>query len=208
MREKVMLEHKQLYAVVLAAGDSRRMGRCKQLQPWLDGQPIICALLDELCQLQLAKILVVAGRYADQLNAVLGDYPVTIIEHQPGATMLSSLQAGLRHVDNETQAIGALVLPSDLPRLKADLLQQIVAAYRPGRLVVPSYRGQSGHPVIFDRAGWRAVLALEPQQRPRAVLQAEQQRVWMVEVATDSIIDDIDTPAAYKQAYQRALAER
>jgi molybdenum cofactor cytidylyltransferase len=126
--------------------------------------------------------------------------------HNPGyvaGEMLSSLQAGLRDLADTTAA--SLVVLGDQPALDGRVISRVMDAYATGqgKIVVPDHRGQRGHPVMFDRHFWPELLALD-SGAPRDVIRLHPDQTALVEVDSDSILRDIDTPEQYRQERLRA----
>jgi len=188
-------------AVVLAAGQSRRMGRSKLLLPWADGQTVIETVVRRLLNFRFAEIVVVTGHQGAAVRRALEHLPVVWAEN-PGyaaGEMLSSVQVGLAAL-SETTA-GALIVLGDQPTLDSRVVGQVLAAYAEGRgaIVAPVHHGERGHPVLFDRRFWGELIALE-QGAPRDVIRRYPEAVALVEVSSASILTDIDTPEQYRRA--------
>jgi molybdenum cofactor cytidylyltransferase len=187
-------------AVVLAAGLSSRMGQPKALLPW-DGRTVIEAIVVRLLAARLAEVIVVTGYRGAEVAEVLTKYPVQVI-HNPGyvqGEMLSSLQMGLRALPDSIAA--SMVVMGDQPSLDGRVIGRVLAAYAEGRgqIVVPVHRGERGHPVLIDRRFWPELLALE-NGAPRDVIRRYPEQTALVDVPTDSILLDIDTPEQYRRA--------
>jgi len=110
--------------------------------------------------------------------------------------MLSSLQVGLRSLPPDTAA--ALVALGDQPQIEPAVAQAVVRRWEETRAeaVVPEFEGRRGHPVLFDRALWPALLALPETATPREALRSA--RAEVVPVQLRSILKDIDTPEDYE----------
>jgi len=94
----------------------------------------------------------------------------------------------------------------DQPRVQPRVIGKLLAAYFEGRgeIVVPSYQMRRGHPILVDRRYWQEILALPPEGAPRDVINAYADRIAYVEVDTDSVLRDVDTPDDYRDERQRA----
>lgn len=190
--------------IVLAAGMSTRMGRSKPLLPW-DGRTVIETIVARLIAARPAEIVVVTGYQGDQVARVLTDLPVRIV-HNPDfehGEMLSSLKAGLRALPDSMAA--CLVVMGDQPFIDGRVVGRVLTAYAEGQgdIVAPVYRGQRGHPVLFDRRFWPDLLDLE-RGAPRDVIRRYADHLATVPVETDSILRDIDTPEQYQIELFRA----
>ncbi len=191
-------------AVVLAAGRSQRMGQPKVLLPW-DDSTLIETVITRLIMARLDEIVVVVGHHAEAVERILADWPVRLVRNPNYAQgeMLSSVQVGLRALPETVAA--ALIVMGDQPMLDARALVNILGAYAEGRgeIVVPTYRGQRGTPVLFARRFWPELLA-QKGGRPRDVVQQHPESVAEAEVPNDSILRDLDTPEQYRQERKRA----
>lgn len=188
-------------AIILAAGLSSRMAENKLLLPWTDSKAIISQVVRAYVDAGLAPIIVVTGRDAEGVAAALPEYPLTFAHNPDYATgeILSSVKTGLRILPKLLEA--AFIQPGDMPCISSAVISRLAAAHEPGFNVAPSYQGQRGHPVLLDRAFWRAMLDLPADAKPRDVLAGARERLRRVEVDEKGVVMDIDT----REAYERGL---
>lgn len=196
-------------AVILAAGQSQRMGRPKLNLPWGE-TTVIGQVVNVLGKSGVEELVVVTGGaqaavqealrgqlqegpYKDKLRLVYNE----LFERQE---MLTSFQCGLRALGDPITA--ALVCLGDQPQIEPSVVEGLLDAYRhtSAALIVPSYRMRRGHPWLLGRAFWREVLALGPQDSLRDFLNRHQRDINYLEVDTESVLMDLDTPADYRAA--------
>lgn len=193
-------------AVVLAAGMSRRMGSPKVLLPWTEHKTILEHILDQLLLAKMQHITVVTGHRADDVRPLAAHIGAEVTLNPDYATgeMLSSLKAGLQAMPPHISA--ALVVLGDQPRIQPRVIAQVLTAYAEGAgdIVAPSYRMRRGHPILIDRRYWQDILNLPPDGAPRDVINRHQDRVGYVNVDTDSVLRDIDTPDDYRDERRNA----
>ena len=138
-------------AVLLAAGESTRMGEMKALLPWRDGQPLIAAQVRALHEAGYGPIVVVVGHEAERVSAALpGDVPVNVIINERYAQgRSSSIFAGVMSLTHEVPD-AVLVVSVDQPR-SAAMLRSLREAWEREQppIAVPSLDGRAGHPPIF-----------------------------------------------------------
>ena len=184
-------------AVILAAGQSRRMGRNKMLLPFGVSTVLETIVTEVIACEAVADVVVVTGHEPDRISALLASYPARCVFNSAyaRAEMLVSLQVGLRALAEEVQA--ALLVPGDHPRLRRDIIQRVIDAYQPGALVIPSYRMKRGHPILIDRVWWAELLALPETATLRGFIRAHEDHIHYVVVDTDSVLKDVDTPEEY-----------
>lgn len=204
----------QISTLVLAAGESRRMGRPKLLLPWGDttvlGQ-VIAAFANGFTSADFQatesprldwEIIVVTGGDHLQLEILVQelarDYPVRAVFNPEYARsgMLSSLQAGLRALG--PSAAAALVGLGDQPQLRPETIRNILSAYlrTHAPLVVPSFQQRRGHPWLVARSHWPEMLSLPASATSRQFLQTHSGDTEYVP-ADESILQDLDTPEEY-----------
>lgn len=186
-------------AIILAAGESRRMGRPKMLLPWGEStvlQTVIAAFRTAGIQ----EILAVTGAGREQIEALIGASAQTVFNPDfASGEMLSSIQAGLRAIQPGTSAV--LIGLGDQPQVQPKTIQGLVQAYRQTActLAVPSYERHRGHPWLVSRERWQEVLHMGHQETMRDFFRAHAQEIHYVEAGDDSVLADLDTPADYRR---------
>ncbi len=193
-------------AVVLAAGLSRRMGQPKVLLPWTSRMTIIEQIITQLMMARVDYIVVVTGNRAGEvrrLASARGAETAHNPEYETGE-MLSSLKVGLEALPANIAA--ALVVLGDQPRIQPRVISQVTMTYAEGKgqIVAPTYQGERGHPILIDRRYWPEIMALPPGSAPRDVIKKYKDETALIDVNTDSILGDVDTPEDYQN--QRRLA--
>jgi len=194
-------------AVVLAAGLSRRMGTNKLLLPFGE-RTVLAQIISVLQSCPLGEIVVVTGHEHEKVEDMLGRYPgrkgsgFRFVYNPDYATgeMLSSIQAGLVAMREALHCDAALIVLGDQPHIERRIVDQVIAAHKPGTVVIPSFNRRGGHPILIDRACWPEVLALPLNANLREVLRAHADWLHYVEVDTETILRDVDTPEDYGQA--------
>lgn len=181
-------------ALLLAAGSSRRMGAVnKLLQPGPDGRVMLLHALDHLLVV-FPSVTLVLGHEAAALRAALGARPVRIVEAPDFNQGLSaSLRAGIAALPDD--ATGVLVALGDMPGVSPDTLRVLLAQHREGGVTAPSFRGQMGNPLLWDRAYFPAMLGLTGDRGAKSLLPPD---VTLVDVPDQGILMDVDTPEALK----------
>jgi molybdenum cofactor cytidylyltransferase len=193
-------------AIVLAGGESVRMGEPKVLLPWEKGTTIIEHIVYQLIRSRLEHIHVVTGHYANDVKALVKPLGVKVVHNRSHKTgeMLSSLKAGLRSMPDNVAAV--LVTLGDQPRIQPRVILQLLSAYARGEgdLLIPSYKMRRGHPILIGRQYWHEILQLSRTGVLRDVINAHSENITYVNVNTDSVLRDVDTPEDYRQERFRA----
>ncbi|WP_322487452.1 nucleotidyltransferase family protein [Chloroflexus sp.] len=189
----------KIAGLLLAAGQSTRMGQPKQLLDW-QGRPLVAHIAAEALASQLAGLTVVVGAAEAQVRAALRDLPVQIVSNPAYAEGLgTSLGAGLRALPADTAA--AMVLLVDQPLVTARLINELIDAYRavPAALaLVPVYRVQRGNPVIVAAALFAELQTLRGDTGARAVFSRYAEQIVWHETNDPAVVTDADTPEAWR----------
>jgi molybdenum cofactor cytidylyltransferase len=178
-------------AVILAAGAGSRMGRDKATLRIGPGGPTFVDKIEKTLEeagVDAVRVVVAPGRTRPSRHAV--------VNPNPAAGMLSSIHCGLHAFEDELDAL--LIWPVDHPSVTTATVVAIIDAYRDegSPIVVPTYQGRRGHPVLFAASTFRELIAADPSQGARAVVHAHTDRL---ELAVDDpgVVADIDTPEDY-----------
>jgi CTP:molybdopterin cytidylyltransferase MocA len=111
--------------------------------------------------------------------------------------MLSSIQAGLAAASHACDAV--LVALGDQPQIERRIAEQVIAAQEPEKVVIPSFNRHGGHPILMDRACWPEILALPTGASLREIWHAHPGWLRYIDVDTQTILRDMDTPDEYRQ---------
>jgi molybdenum cofactor cytidylyltransferase len=195
-------------AIVLAAGQSRRMGCPKLTLPW-GKTSVLGQVIITLATAGINDIVIVTGAVQEQITNLVDlyikRYPVRITHNDGYAKgeMLSSLQIGLSTMKPETLA--TLVVLGDQPQIMVSIVRQIIRTYLEtgAPLIIPSYQMRRGHPWLVARTKWDSLLDLTSEQTPHDFLTAHAADIHYLPVETSTILQDIDTPADYEQQQPR-----
>ena len=190
----------RITAVVLAAGESKRMGQTKQLLPW-GNTTVLGQVLQNLKASSIHDILIVSGHDAEKVETVAQTEDIGTIHNPQYAfgEMLSSLQTAVRHLSASTDAI--LVTHADQPLVTPVIIDQLLTAHRQGQgdIIAPVYEGQRGNPVLISRRFFTELLELSLGSAPRDLLRRHPDAIHLVEIADESVLIDLDDPETYER---------
>jgi molybdenum cofactor cytidylyltransferase len=185
--------------LVMAAGRSSRMGANKLLMDD-NGRPIVARVVEHALAADLADVIVVCGHEEAGVRAALAGQKVRFVPCPDYADgMSASLRCGLKALGADVDAV--LVLLGDMPRVGTGLLRRMIAAFNPteGRaIVVPSFQGKRGNPVLWDRRFFHEMMELAGDVGARHLIGEHAELVTEIESEDDGIFLDIDTPEAYR----------
>jgi molybdenum cofactor cytidylyltransferase len=179
-------------AVILAAGTSTRMGAVKQLLR-LDDRPLLQHVLDSVSASGVKEIVLVLGASAEAIRREIDTQNVRVVineNYQQGIG--SSLKAGLSAVDPQT--VAALIILADQPFVRPATLDRLIMEHQQSKaqIVIPTYRGFRGNPVLLDRSVFVEVMALNGDMGCRAIFGAHSEGIVKAAVDDVGILLDID----------------
>ena len=207
----------EISTILLAAGESRRMGRPKLLLPWGNTTVLgkVIASFAEGFKSAVSpeagsrksnwEIVVITGGDRPQVENLLKElakeYPVRAVYNPEYAHsgMISSLKTGLQAIGPSVTAV--LVGLGDQPQVRPETIREIRAAYiqTRARLVVPSFQQRRGHPWLVARSLWQEILELPAPTTPRQFLQKHADETTYVS-ADETTLQDLDTPEEYNRS--------
>jgi molybdenum cofactor cytidylyltransferase len=184
--------------IILAAGQSRRMGPVNKLLAQVDGKPMVRWAAEAALASAASPVFVVLGHEADKVRAALKDLKVTFVENPDYAQGIAgSVKRGIAAVPAD--ADGAVVVLGDMPRITAGQIDRLIAAYNPveGRaLCIPTWRGKRGNPVLIGKRFFAEMQALTGDVGARPLISQYPELICEVEMENDAVLLDIDTPQA------------
>lgn len=191
-----------IQALVLAAGQSRRMGRKNKLLQDLSGKPVVAHVADAALTSGVKGVTIVTGHQKKSVEKALGDRALTFVNNPSFASGLSSsLRMGIASLPEETD--GALICLGDMPFVSSEDLGEIIKAFEaagPGSICIPTVHGKSGNPVLLPRSLFAEVLSLEGDVGAKGVIETHSESIVRVDLSSQAALTDIDTEAMLEEA--------
>ena len=195
----------RIAGLMLAAGQSRRMGSANKLLEDLDGKPMLRHSLEALSASQIDGITVVTGHQADRVRASVSDLAVSFADSPAYANGLAeTVKRGIAALPESVD--GVLICLGDMPRVKTETLNRLIAAFDPteGRAIcVPVHQGKRGNPVLFARRFFTEIMDLSGDTGAKSLIGAYEDQVVEIAVDDPGVLLDLDTPEALKMAQNR-----
>ena len=229
--DQIHAVHEPIAGIVLAAGESKRFGKPKQLLEW-KGQPFVRAVAQTALQVGLSPVIVVTGSHAEQVEAAIHDLDVVIVQNddwqsgQGGSIRegilaltpppsLPQIRNGKSDLRNSLEfefgggarraegVGGAVFLLSDQPQVTTTIIRALREKHAEGLypIVAPMVLDRRGNPVLFDRATFPDLTAIEGDTGGRAIF--HKHRVEYLPWHDDGLLLDVDTPEQYERLIAR-----
>lgn len=179
--------------IVLAAGRSTRMGSTNKLLADIAGKSMVRRVTETACASSGRPVLVVTGHMAGEVAAAVSGLDVGVVANPEYASGLaSSLKTGIKALPRQCE--GALIVLGDMPRITAGHLDRLIGAFRPDTIVVPVRAARYGNPVLWPAKYFPELLRLEGDAGAKRLLGAHSALVREIDLGTDAIFADVDTP--------------
>lgn len=197
----------EVSAIILAGGLGRRMGGPNKLLLPLHGQAVIRHTVREVLASRCTRVLVVLGFDAEQVRGELAGLPVDfVLNHDFQEGMGASVRAGAAAVPDGSAVVVCL---GDMPLVKASVIDALIDAYQAGediRACQPVFEGRRGNPVLWGPASLPALRSMQGDEGARALLRPLGKALALVEVDSDAILLDADTPEELQRLNSRPAA--
>jgi molybdenum cofactor cytidylyltransferase len=195
---------KEVAAIILAAGQSSRMGAFKPLLPFGD-KTVIEHTVDYLRRGGVETIIVVVSHRADEIKAHLESRGLLFATNpEPHSAMATSIICGLSELPRDAQAV--IITPVDHPAVPSEVVTKLINEWRAGaRLVIPTSAGRGGHPVLIDLSFRAELLKLDPNRGLKSFFDAHANAVRRLAVNSNYIARDMNTWDDYRSLHQEVF---
>jgi molybdenum cofactor cytidylyltransferase len=187
----------KIWAIILAAGESKRMKVPKMLLPF-NGKTMIEKVIENVIRSEVFRTLVVLGSNRNEILGSISHLPINHCYNENYRKgMLSSVQCGFKNLPANFDAV--LVFPGDQPFIEPDVINVIINTYREtGKgIIVPMYRKKRGHPLLIDCKYRDEIYTLEENEGLRSLSNMHQKDVFEVKTNSPGILKDFDTKEDY-----------
>ena len=193
-------------AILLAAGQSSRMGAFKPLLPF-GNKTVIERCIDYLHNGSVETIVAVVGHRADEVRQKLDQQALLFaLNPDPKSEMGASIAAGVRELPEQCQAV--VIALCDYPAVPAAVVTTLLETWKEGaRLVIPTWQDRGGHPVLVDLSFKSELLELSSNGGLRSLFEAHKNDVKRVAVASPFIARDMDTWDDYLALHQEVTGK-
>ena len=191
--------------VILAAGNSKRMGYPKALLP-LGEDIFLTRILRVLREVGFVRPRLILGRDAEIIIARIGDYQADVIVNpNPDNGQLSSIQLGVSSLSEKIEA--AMLWPVDQPAISVDLLRSLTELFVANdcRIAVPFRDGRRGHPAIFHRTMLHEFMKAPMEKGAKGIISRYESETCFLPTDESAAFFDIDTPSDYQTLTGQSL---
>ncbi len=186
-------------AILLGAGESRRMGFDKLSLPW-GKKTVFEKCFEALLRSRVREVVIVRSLQSrGATNLFCGKKIKMVTNPYPSGGMSTSIRKGLEAIHPGSE--GILIALGDQPFLKARTINALIRSFEEGkrRIIIPSFQGRTGHPVIFHKAYKKELMSLKGDVGGRSVVERHREDVRVVRVKSVGVVKDMDTWQDYEE---------
>ena len=199
-------------AVILAAGESRRMGKQNKLLLPVGGEAMLVKLATSVCASDVGQVLVVIGHEAEKIRRELNEFPLNFV-YNPNFSegMTTSIKYGVKVVSHECD--GLLICLGDMPFINTSEINKLIHAYVKNRIkgecliVVPVFKRQRGNPVLFSIEFRNDILEHKKESGCKEVIMKNPDSVMEIEMDNENMLLDVDTMEDYQSVSDLFVTE-
>ncbi len=192
-------------AVILAAGESKRMGKQNKLLLPVAGEALLVKLIKSVCDSDVGQVIVVIGHEAEKIRRKLNNFPLSFV-YNPNFSegMTTSIKSGVKEVSPDCD--GYMICLADMPFINTSEINKLIHAYAQNRIkekrliVIPVYQGHRGNPVLFSTEFREDILEHKMEYGCKGVIMKNFESVKEIEMDDDSMLLDVDTLEDYQRA--------
>lgn len=199
-----MFRKPNIAILILAAGDSTRMGTPKQILKWKN-TTLLGHAIETVQELKTSKLIVVLGANYEMIKAKIDYYQVEVLVNESWELGLgSSIAFGVNHLlKSETNFDAVFIMLADQPLIDSSYLNRVLDMYEIGKcqIIATSYKGEKqGVPVLFDAIYFEELSQLNDDKGAKRILQKYFKNVSAI--SADNLVSDIDTLEDYERLYK------
>jgi len=192
-----------IWSIILAAGESKRMGQAKMLLN-INGKTMIECVVENVISSYTDNTLVVLGAHAGILKVILKKFNVSYCvneDYKDG--MLSSIQYGLSKLPSDFEAV--LIFQGDQPLIKSTVVNLLIDSFKQSEkgIVIPVYKSKRGHPVLIHQKYRSEIFKLDSGEGLRSLSRIFPDDVLEVEIDEPGILRDFDTYDEYTREFNQ-----
>ena len=200
-------------AVILAAGESRRMGKQNKLLLPVGGEAVLVKLVKSVCASDVGQVLVVIGHEAEKIRWELNNFPLSFV-YNPNFSegVTTSIKFGVKEVSPVSD--GFLICLADMPLINTSEINKLIHAYVQNRIkekrliAIPVFQGQRGNPVLFSSEFRNDILKYKKKSGCKEVIINNSEYVKEIEMDDNNMLLDIDTLEDYQRLTENFVTEQ
>ena len=184
-------------AILLAAGQSKRMDGENKLTKEIQGVPLIKHSVKNILASSIDELIIVLGHQKETIEKLIdmNEKIKFVFNKDFESGMASSIKAGLNHLSNNTEAF--FICLGDMPMVNSNIYNQLIKSRNQKNIIVPTYNGQQGNPVLFDKSMKEKVLNITGDVGAKKILELNKDKILNLEINDQGIMKNFNTKVSF-----------
>jgi len=180
-------------AILLAAGESKRMNGENKLTKKIKGSPLIKYSVKNIMESSVDEIIIITGHKANDIkNSINEDRKIKFVFNNDYKTgMASSIKVGLNNLSEKTQAF--FICLGDMPMINKDIYNQLIKKLKNKDIVVPIYKNQQGNPVLFSISMKNEIMNIEGDNGAKKILEKNRNKIFNLKINDEGVLKNFNT---------------
>ena len=188
-------------AILLAAGQSKRMAGENKLTKEIQGTPLIKHSVKNILASSIDELIVVLGHQKEIIEKLIDENEKIkfVFNKDFESGMASSIKTGLNNLSKKTEAF--FICLGDMPMVSHDIYNQLIKSKDNKEIIVPTYKGQQGNPVLFNKSMKEKILDITGDSGAKKIFELNKDKILNLEINDQSITKGFDTQDNFNSFY-------
>ena len=180
-------------AILLAAGQSKRMGGENKLVKKIHGMPLIQLSVKNILNSSIDELIIVLGHQKEIIEKLINKNEKIkfVFNKNFESGMASSIKTGLDHLSNNTESF--FISLGDMPMVNASIYNQLIKSKDSKEIIVPTYKGQQGNPVLFSESMKEKIIEITGDAGAKKILNLNKNKILNIEINDHCVIRGFNT---------------
>ena len=180
-------------AILLAAGQSKRMNGENKLTKEIQGTPLIKLSVKNILASSIDELIIVLGYQKEIIEKLIDKHEKIkfVFNKDFESGMASSIKAGLNHLSKNTEAF--FICLGDMPTVNQDVYNQLIRSRNYKEIIIPTYKGQQGNPILFSKSMKSIIISIEGDIGAKKILEQNKDKILNLEISNQGITRGFDT---------------
>ena len=180
-------------AILLAAGQSKRMNGQNKLTKEIKGIPLIKYSISNILDSDISELIIVVGHQNEIIKKNINNNPKIKIVFNQNYTdgMASSIKIGLNYLSKETEAF--FICLADMPLVGKNIYSQLIESRNNNKIIVPTYKNQQGNPVLFSISMKKKIMTIQGDIGAKKILEENKRDIFNLETKNQNVIQNFNT---------------
>ena len=179
-------------AILLAAGQSKRMNGENKLAKEMQGIPLIKLSVKNILASSINELIIVLGHQKEIIEKLVDKHEKTkfVFNKNFESGMASSIKTGLNHLSKNSEAF--FICLGDMPMINSDIYNQLIKSRNQKNIIVPTYNVQQGNPVLFDKSMKEKVMGITGDVGAKKMIADNEKKVFKLSIQDKAVITDFN----------------